>query len=77
MKRKSEFGKLKWLDLVNSLYHAFVAVVFIAINVFFGNIQPTMQDYKMLIGTFLTAFFMSLFKTSATNSSGEVFKKEN
>jgi len=77
MKRKSEFGKLKWLDLVNSLYHAFVTVIFITINVLLGNIQPTMQDYKMLIGTFLTAFFMSLFKTSATNSNGEVFKKEN
>ena len=77
MKKKSEFGKIKWFDIINSLYHAFVAVVFLAINVFFGASSPTTQDYKMLIGTFLTAFFMSIFKTTTTNSDGQVFKKEN
>lgn len=77
MKKKSEFGKIKGIDLLNSCYHGIVATVFIATNVFFGEATPTTQDYKMLAGTFLTAFFMSLFKTTATNSNGEVFKKEN
>lgn len=77
MKKKSEFGKIKLLDLLNSLYHGVVATIFLAINVFFGASSPTTQDYKMLIGTFLTAFFMSIFKTTTTNSDGQVFKKEN
>ena len=77
MKKKSEFGKIKLLDIVNSCYHGVVATIFLAINVFFGAVPPTIQDYKMLCGTFFTAFCLSLFKTSATNSDGEIGKKEN
>ena len=77
MKTKSEFGKIKGVDILNSAYHGIVATVFIATNVFFGQLAPTIHDYKMLAGTFVTAFFMSLFKTTATNSEGQVFKKEN
>lgn len=77
MKKKSEFGKIKLFDILNSCYHGIVATIFLTINVFFGQAVPTIQDYKMLAGTFFTAFFMSLFKTASTNSNGQIFKKDN
>ncbi len=75
--KKSEFGKIDKLDLYNSIYYGIVAAVFPAINVFFGELDPTKADIKMIIGVFLTTFFMSLLKKSSTNSDGKVFQKEN
>ena len=77
MAKKSEFGKINVIDVYNSIYYGIVAVVFPAINVFFGELVPMTKDYKMLAGIFLTTFFMSLLKKQSTNSQGKIFEKEN
>ncbi|MFZ4549850.1 MAG: hypothetical protein ACOYN4_20545 [Bacteroidales bacterium] len=77
MKKKSEFGKISGVDVLNALYHALVAVIFPFLAYLNKGILPeTRQEWIIMIGVFLTAFFGSLFKRGMTNSSGELFKKE-
>lgn len=77
MKKKSEFGKISSVDALNALYHAVIAVVFPFLSYLNrGQLPQTNQEWIMLIGVFLTAFFGSLFKQGVTNSNGVLFKKE-
>lgn len=77
MKKKSEFGKISGVDVLNALYHALVAVIFPFLAYLNKGILPeTRQEWIIMIGVFLSAFFGSLFKRGMTNSSGELFKKE-
>lgn len=77
MKKRSEFGKISGVDLLNALYHALIAslVPFLAyLNK--GELPETRQEWIVMIGVFLTAFFGDVFKRTFTNSSGEVLKRE-
>jgi len=77
MKKKSEFGKISGVDLLNALYHATVAVVFPFLAYLNkGELPETRQEWIIMIGVFLSAFFGSLFKRGLSNSNGELFKKE-
>ena len=77
MKKKSEFGKISGVDVLNALYHALVAVIFPFMAYLNKGILPeTRQEWIIMIGVFLSAFFGSLFKRGATNSKGELFKGE-
>lgn len=77
MKKKSEFGKIHSVDLLNAVYHGIVTVSIPLINIFFNQQSNSLSDYKILIGCFLSAFIGSIFKTGVTNSDGKIFKKEN
>jgi uncharacterized BrkB/YihY/UPF0761 family membrane protein len=78
MKKKSEFGKISGVDLLNALYHAVVAVIFPFLAYLNkGTLPETRQEWIVMIGVFLTAFFGSLFKQGVTNSNGVLFKKED
>ena len=77
MKKKSEFGKISGIDLLNALYHAFVAGVFPFLAYLNKGVLPeSRQEWIVMIGVFLSAFFGSLFKRGVTNSDGVLFKKE-
>lgn len=77
MKKKSEFGKIKWVDLLNALYHALAAVT----PVFFGYLgmgtMPTNKELLILLSVFGSAFFGDVLKRGVTNSNGSVLKSEN
>lgn len=77
MKKKSEFGKISSIDLLNAFYHALVASVFPFLAFLNKGVVPqTRQEWIIMIGVFLTAFFGDLFKQGVTNSDGAIFKKE-
>jgi high-affinity Fe2+/Pb2+ permease len=77
MKTNSEFGKISGVDLLNALYHALVASVFPFLAYLNKGIIPeTRQEWIIMIGVFLSAFFGTLLKQGVTNSNGELFKKE-
>lgn len=77
MKKKSEFGKISGVDLLNALYHAIIAALFPFLAYLNKGMLPeTRQEWIVMIGVFLTAFFGSLFKQGVTNSNGQLFKKE-
>ena len=75
-RKKSEFGKIKAVDLWNALYHAIGAVAV----PFFGYLgmgkMPVQSELFILLSVFGSAFFADVFKRSVTNSSGESFTKE-
>lgn len=78
IKKKSEFGKISGVDLLNALYHAIIAALFPFLAYLNKGMLPeTRQEWIVMIGVFLTAFFGSLFKQGVTNSAGQLFKKEN
>jgi len=77
MRKKSEFGKISGIDLLNALYHAFVASLFpFLANLNKGLLPETRLEWIIIIGVFLTAFFGDLFKSGITNSNGTIFKQE-
>ncbi len=58
MKKKSEFGKISGVDLLNALYHALVAVIFPFLAYLNKGVLPeTRQEWIIMIGVFLSAFF--------------------
>ena len=77
MKKNSEFGKIKIVDILNGLYY-FLGTFAFAISGYFtiGKI-PTLDELLPIIGTSLTPALLSIFKSFAKNSDGQVFKKEN
>ena len=77
MKKKSEFGKISGVDLLNALYHAIAASLFPFLAYLNrGALPETREQYIILIGVFLTAFFGDIFKSGVTNSYGFLFKRE-
>jgi len=77
-KQKSEFGKISITDLLNALYHGLIAAIFPFLAYLNkGCLPETREQWTMLVGVFLSAFFGDAFKRTVTNSSGNVLKKEN
>lgn len=81
--QKSDFGKIKGLDILNGLYHAFGAAIPAMIALF--NIDAIPQigvnftpKQVLWIGlfTFVSAFIADFTKRINTNSKGEAFKAE-
>jgi len=78
MNKKSEFGKISSIDLLNALYHAFVAGVFPFLAYLNKGVLPeSRQEWIVMVGVFLTAFCGDLFKSEITNSNGIIFKQES
>jgi len=75
--KRSEFGKISGVDLLNALYHAIIAALFPFLAYLNkGTLPETRQEWIVMIGVFLTAFFGDVFKRTFTNSSGQVLKRE-
>ena len=67
--QKSEFGKIKWVNVFNALYHAVIAVG----TLYFA--EPT-SSIDTLVILAASTFFFSVFKGASTNSEGIPFKGE-
>ena len=76
MKKKSEFGKLSGTDFLNALYHAVAASVVPGTLIISSGVIPTTPQIFSVVGTFIGAFFGSIFKSNYTNSDGQSFTKE-
>ena len=67
--QKSEFGKIKWVNILNAAYHAVIAVG----TLYFAEPQSALGTLAILFGS---TFFFSVFKGITTNSQGQPFKGE-
>jgi hypothetical protein len=76
-KKTSEFGKITGVDLLNALYHGLAAVSVPFVGFLGMGKMPTHSELFILLSVFCGAVFADVFKRGATNSAGEVFKKEN
>lgn len=77
MRNSSEFGKIKSVDFLNALYY-FIGTFLFSISGYFtvGKV-PIIEDVLPIIGTALTPALLSIFKSFAKNSNGEILKKES
>lgn len=76
MKKRSEFGKIKGVDLLNAMYHGLAAVSVPFVGYLAQGKAPDSEALYLLLSVFLGAFFADIFKRTATNSAGAVLKKE-
>ena len=67
--QKSEFGKIKWVNILNAAYHAVIAVG----TLYFAEPKSELGTLAILFGS---TFFFSVFKGITTNSQGQPFKGE-
>lgn len=67
--QKSEFGKIKWVNIFNAAYHAVIAVG----TLYFAEPKSGIDTLAILFGS---TFFFSVFKGVTTNSQGQPFKGE-
>ena len=79
-KNRSKFYKIDLYDFWKALYHAGVSIAIplgdILLDVIFKTNTPTMLDWRTIAGFFISAFIGSLLKSGATNSNGELLKRE-
>ena len=77
MKKQSEFGKIKMVDVLNAIYY-FVGTTGGACLTYLAAFKK-FPSSEILIGMAATAAipaFLSIFKSAAKNSDGEILKKE-
>ena len=67
--QKSEFGKIKWVNIFNAAYHSVIAVG----TLYFAEPKSALDTLAILFGS---TFFFSVFKGITTNSQGQPFKGE-
>lgn len=70
--KKSEFGKINKIDLLNALYHAVGTSIMPVLGYMSATgTLPVGKDLVIILSAFLSAFFASLFKGKYTNENGE------
>ena len=74
--QKSEFGKIKWVNVFNAFYHAILVSLPQASTLFALGRFPTVAECYIIGSSVMVAFFGSLFKGMYTNSQGQPFKGE-
>ena len=74
--QQSEFGKINAKDLINGVYHGLAAIGGGLVAIL-GDGKVTTEEWKILLGTFIGAYFLSIIKGAAKNSKGELLKKED
>ena len=78
MKKQSEFGKIKLVDVLNAIYYLIGTIGGVWLTYVASFKQLPSQE--LLIGMVATAAipaFLSIFKSAAKNSDGKLLKKEN
>lgn len=73
---KSEFGKIKAVNIFNAFYHAIMAAI-PSILTFLGmGRMPNDGELWISASTVAAVFLGSIFKGISTNSKGQPFTKE-
>lgn len=79
-KRRSKYCKIDLHDFWKALYHGGVAVALplsdMLLDILFKTATPSILDWRTLAGVFIGAFIGSVIKSGATNSDGEILRKE-
>lgn len=79
-KKRSKYWKLNLHDFWKALYHGGVAIALplsdMLLDMLFNTATPSMLDWRTVAGFFASAFIGSLLKSGATNSDGEIFRKD-
>lgn len=76
MKKQSEFGKIKGVELLNALYYFIGGVITATLTYLQLGRIPTTEELIMITGFSLVAPVQSIFKKMLRNSEGELLKKE-
>lgn len=77
MKKKSEFGKINGIDLLNALYYFAGSFLLSASALFGAGVIPTKQQLFTLLGASFSAGLLNIFKNFVKNENGTFGKKEN
>ena len=72
-KKKSKFGKIDKVDLLDAIYDGCGACC-VAIGVVIAT--PNVSNLLALASAFAGGFMYKIFKAGVSNSDGKVFKKE-
>lgn len=78
MKKQSEFGKIKLVDVLNAIYYL-VGTIGVAWLTYVATFKH-LPSADILVGMIATAAipaFLSIFKSAAKNSDNKLFRKEN
>jgi len=76
-KKKSEFGKINSVDLLNALYY-FLGVIFLnGATLLSVGILPTKIQLLTIFGSALSAGFLNIFKSLAKDENGKYFPKQS
>jgi len=78
MKKQSEFGKIKWVDVLNAIYY-FVGTLFSLVLMYLqaSSKLPSVAEFTAMIGTAALPAFLSIFKSATKNSDGRLLKSES
>ena len=74
--KRSKFGKISGVDLLNALYHGVAAVSVPLVGIIGAGHFPTQSEWMFLLSVALGAIFGDIFKRTATNSDGQPLRKE-
>jgi hypothetical protein len=76
--KRSTYGRINGADILNALYHAVLAASG-AITVFLskGKFPEAKGDWYVVLGVFIAAIIGDLSKRTATNSNGEVWRRDS
>ena len=79
-KLRSKYCKINLHDFWKALYHGGVAIALplsdMLLDIIFKTATPSLLDWRTVAGFFASAFIGSLLKSGATNSDGEIFRKD-
>lgn len=79
-KKRSKYCKIDLHDFWKALYHGGVAIALplsdMLLDIVFKTATPSILDWRTLAGVFIGAFIGSIMKSGATNSDGEIFRKD-
>lgn len=76
IKKRSEFGKISGVDLLNALYHGIGAITVPLAGFLGAGRLPEKSELFILLSVFISAISADIFKRGVSNSNGEFMKKE-
>ena len=76
-KKKSEFGKITFVEFLDAIYYFIGAVITAVLGYWQLGRMPTDTEFIILAATAAFPPVRSIFKKLIINSDGEKFKKES
>ena len=73
---KSEFGKIKAVNVFNAFYHSIIAAIPSVLTFLGMGRMPNDSELWLSVSTVAAVFLGSIFKGVSTNSKGQPFTKE-
>lgn len=74
--QKSEFGKIKAVNIFNAAYHSLMSLIPQILTFVGMGRMPSDSEFYLGLSVVASVFLGSIFKGLNTNSNGTPFKKE-